>query len=404
MYNVLEEFGFELVVLNAQHMKAVPERKTEVKDSESICDLLRHGLLRASFIPSKEQRERRELVRYRKTMIRERADEVNRIQKVLEGANIKPAAVATDVLGVSGRQMLEAMIEGVQDPKLLASMAKGRLQAKQAALEAALAGIVGEHQRFLLWEQLSHLGELHARIERLSQESEKRTRPFEEAVQLLDTIPGVGQATAEAVVAEVGTDMGRFRSAAHLASWAALRPGNNESAGKRKSGRIRKGNPWLRETLVEAARSAARTKGTYLSAQYHRIAARRGAKQATVAVAHTILVMASCSKPATLPRAWIRLLRPAQQRSHRAPHDRAVAVPWLHGDPGGRIASHTTESSLVIFRVGFQITPRRPAGRGWPPSGSPRCGGRGRCAPGGRPTGRSPPAARRTSRRWSARR
>ncbi len=192
MYNVLEEFGFELVVLNAQHMKAVPERKTEVKDSESICDLLRHGLLRASFIPSKEQRERRELVRYRKTMIRERADEVNRIQKVLEGANIKPAAVATDVLGVSGRQMLEAMIEGVQDLKLLAAMAKGRLQAKQAALEAALAGIVGEHQRFLLWEQLSHLGELHARIERLSQESEKRTRPFEEAVQLQDRIPGGG--------------------------------------------------------------------------------------------------------------------------------------------------------------------------------------------------------------------
>lgn len=177
-------------------MKAVPGRKTDVKDSEWLCDLLRHGLLRASFIPSKEQRERRELIRYRKTLIRERANEVNRIQKVLEGANIKLAAVATAVLGVSGRQMLEAMIEGVQDPKVLAAMAKGRLQSKQSALEAALVGIMGEHQRFLLREQLGHIDELDARIERLSQEVAKRNRPFEEAVQLLDTIPGVGQVTA----------------------------------------------------------------------------------------------------------------------------------------------------------------------------------------------------------------
>ena len=292
VYNILEEYDFELLVVNSQHMKAVPGRKTDVRDSEWICDLLRHGLLRASFIPSKEQREQRELIRYRKSLIRERASEVNRIQKVLEGANIKLASVATDVLGVSGRQMLEAMIEGVQDPKVLAAMAKGKLQSKQAALEAALAGLLGEHQRFVLREQISHIDELDARIERLSQEVKKRMRPIKAAAELLDTIPGVGQAAAEAIIAEIGPSMNRFPNAAHLASWAGLCPGNNESAGKRKSGKTRKGNPWLRETLVEAARAAARTKGTYLNAQYHRIAARRGTKRAAVAVAHTILVSA----------------------------------------------------------------------------------------------------------------
>jgi transposase len=292
VYNVLEdeEFGFELVVTNAHHVKAVPGRKTDVKDSEWLCDLLRHGLLQNSFIPDRQQRELRELVRYRKKLIRERASEVNRIQKVLEGANIKLASVATDVMGVSGRQMLEAMVLGEHNPKALAAMARGRLRDKRADLERALTGTLGPHQRFILREQLGHIDDLDARIERLSKEIEERMRPFKQALELLDTIPGVGRLTAEMIVAEIGVDMSRFPSADHLASWAGLCPGNNESAGKRKSGKTRKGDAWLREALVDAAHAAARTRGTYLNAQYHRLAGRRGKKRAAVAAAHSILV------------------------------------------------------------------------------------------------------------------
>lgn len=295
VYNVLEEHPFELLVVNAQHFKAVPGRKTDVKDAEWLCDLLRHGLVRGSFIPAREQRERRELVRYRKSLIRERASELNRIQKVLEGANIKLASVATNILGVAGRQMLAAMSGGETDPAVLADLARGKLKAKHDTLEQALAGTLGDHQRFLLREQRGHIDDLEARIARVSQELEERLRPFaadQQAVALLDTIPGIGPATAEALVAEIGADVARFPTAAHLASWAGLCPGNRESAGKRQSGRTRKGNPWLRELLVEAAQAAARTKGTYLSAQYHRLAARRGRKRALVAVAHSLLVIA----------------------------------------------------------------------------------------------------------------
>jgi transposase len=293
VWNVLEAAGdgFELLLVNARHVKAVPGRKTDVKDSEWLCDLLRHGLLKASFVPDKAQRERRELVRYRKTLIRERASEINRIQKVLEGANVKLASVATDVLGVSGRRMLEAMVAGVADPEALADLAKGKLRRKRPALEEALDGPVGPHQRFLLREQLAHLDELDARIARLSDELDARLRPFAAAVAALQTIPGVGRATAEAILCELGADLGRFPSAAHLASWAGLCPGQHESAGKRASGRTRKGNPWLRAALVEAAWAAARTKATYLRAQYHRLAARRGKTRALVAVAHTLLVI-----------------------------------------------------------------------------------------------------------------
>lgn len=292
IYNVLEAGDFELLVVNAQHMKAVPGRKTDVKDAEWIADLLRHGLLRASYVPSREERELRELVRYRKSLIRERAAEVNRVQKVLEGANIKLASVASDVLGKSGRAMLEALSAGATDPKALAALALGKLQDKQAELERALRGVVGEHQRMVLATQLRHISYLDEEIERLGEEVARRQHPFVEALERLRTIPGVGQRTAEVLVAEVGTDMSRFPTAGHLASWAGLCPGQNESAGKRKSGRTRKGNASLRETLTESARAAGRTRGTYLSAQYHRIAARRGAKRAAVAVAHTILVIA----------------------------------------------------------------------------------------------------------------
>lgn len=291
VYNLLEAAGFNVIVVNAHDMKAVPGRKTDVKDAEWIADLLRHGLLKASFIPDRPQRELRELVRYRKSLIEERAREVNRVQKVLEGANIKLASVATDVLGVSGRAMLEAMIAGKADPKDLAAMAKGRLQKKKDELERALQGQVGVHQRMLLATQLRHVDFLDEEIAKLSEEIATRMDPFAEALQLADTIPGVGRRAAEQILAETGTDMSRFPTAGHFASWAGVCPGSNESAGKRKSGRTRKGNPALRHALIEAARAAARSKNTFLSAQYHRIAARRGANRAAVALAHTILVI-----------------------------------------------------------------------------------------------------------------
>lgn len=292
IYNLLELAEIETLVVNARHIKAVPGRKTDVKDAEWIADLLRHGLLKGSYIPNREQRELRELVRYRRSLINERSREVNRLQKVLEGANIKLASVASDVLGVSGRSMLEALVHGHNDPKLLAELAKGRLKNKRQDLERALRGLVGPHQRMIIAAQLEHIDFLNQQIAQLDEEIEKRMRPFEEDLELLDTIPGVGRRAAEEILAEIGTDMDRFPSAAHLASWAGMSPGNNESAGKRKSGRTRKGNNALRGTLVDAAHAAARTKDTYLSAQHQRIAARRGANRAAVAVGHSILVIA----------------------------------------------------------------------------------------------------------------
>jgi transposase len=214
---------------------------------------------------------------------------VNRLQKVLEGANIKLASVATDILGKSGRAMLEALVGGSTDVAALAQLARGRMRDKLPQLEQALAGQFGPHQRFLIAQQLAHIDFLDASLERVSAEIGDRLRPVEPAMERIQTIPGVGRRTAEILVAEIGTDLTRFPSAAHLASWAGLCPGNDESAGKRRSGRTRKGSPWLRTALVEAARAAARTKGAYLAAQYRRLAARRGAKRAAVAVAHSLL-------------------------------------------------------------------------------------------------------------------
>jgi transposase len=291
IYNLLEG-SFELLVINAQHIKAVPGRKTDVRDAEWIADLLRHGLLRASFIPDQPQRELRELTRYRTALTRERANEVNRVQKTLEGANIKLAAVATDILGKSGRDILAALVGGTSDGTTLAHLARGRLREKIPQLEQALHGHFSAHHRFLIAEQLAHIDALEASIERVSDEIAERVRPCERALQQLQTIPGVGRRTAEILVAEIGVDLTRFKSARHLASWAGRCPGNDESGGKRRSGRTRKGSPWLRTALVEAARAAARSKKeTYLAAQYRRLAARRGAKRAAVAVAHSILAM-----------------------------------------------------------------------------------------------------------------
>ncbi|HKC76598.1 MAG TPA: IS110 family transposase [Chloroflexota bacterium] len=237
------------------------------RDAEWIADLLQHGLLRPSYIPPRPQQELRELTRYRTTLLRERAAEVNRIQKVLEGANIKLASVASDVLGMAGRAMLEAIVAGTTDPAVLANLARGRLHDKRPALEQALSGRVHPHQRFLLAEQLCHIDALDESIARVSAEIAERVRPFEAEIALLDTIPGVGRQGAEALLAAIGPDMSRFPSAHHLVSWAGICPGNHQSAGKRKSGKTRKSSPWLRSLLVEAAWGASHTKETYLAAQ-----------------------------------------------------------------------------------------------------------------------------------------
>ena len=264
VYNLLEE-EFTVMVVNARHMKAVPGRKTDVKDAEWIADLLRHGLLQASFIPDRPQRELRELTRYRRSLVEERSREANRIQKVLEGANFKLASVATDVLGVSGRAMLKAMAGGEEDPKVLANLARGRLREKLPELEAALQGLVRSHQRFMLAIQLGHLSYLDGQIDTLDLEVARRVNPFEETLAAVDTIPGIGRRTAEVIVAEMGADMEQFPSAGHLSSWAGVCPGNNRSADKRKRSPTKKGNNWLKTALVEAAKSAGRTK-TYLGA------------------------------------------------------------------------------------------------------------------------------------------
>lgn len=291
IYNLLELEELKPLVVNAQHIKAVPGRKTDVKDAEWIAKLLRHGLVQGSYIPNRDQRELREIIRYRRSIIEERTREVNRLQKVLEGGNIKLSSVASNVLGVSGRNMLEAMIQGESDPSILADFAQKKLKAKKEQLKLALEGSLGPHQLLRLEKQLSHIDQLNELITELDEEVERRMSPFAEDLKLLDTIPGVGKRTAEQILAEIGTDMTRFPSAGHLCSWAGMTPGHDESAGKKRSARTRKGNKKLRSALVESARAAGRKKNTYLSAQYHRIAGRRGKNRAAVAVGHSILAI-----------------------------------------------------------------------------------------------------------------
>ena len=291
IYNLMEGL-FELLLVNAQHIKAVPGRQTDVKDADWIAELLRHGLLRGSFVPSRPQRQWRELTRHRTTLVQERARTINRMQNVLEDANIKLASVVTDIRGVSARSMLEALIAGERDVSVMAELARGRMRSKRAELEEALRGHFLPHHRFLLTEHLSHIDYLDEAIDRVSQAIEEHLADEQEAIALLDTIPGVSQRTAEILIAEIGTDMSRFPSAKHLASWAGMCPGHHESAGKRLSGKTRKGSRWLRQVLVEIAHVAAKTKETYLAAQYRRIAARRGKKRALVALGHTVLGIA----------------------------------------------------------------------------------------------------------------
>jgi transposase len=317
VFNLLEG-NLEVWLVNAQHVKQVPGRKTDVKDAEWLAELLSYGLLKPSFIPEKPQRDLRDLTRYRVTLVQERARVINRVQKLLENANIKLASVATDVFGVSGRLMLAALVEGKQNEAEMAALAKGRLRNKLPELEKALTGIVREHHRFLLAQQLAHIDFLDEQIDEIGQEiahrAETMSRPphppnstpessadksatadetrlnWTQAIQLLDTIPGIDQRAAEGILAEIGLEMNRFTTANHLTAWAGLAPGNNQSGGKRYSGRTRKGNQALRTLMVQVAHAASRKKGSYLSALYGRLAARRGKKRAIIAVARSILV------------------------------------------------------------------------------------------------------------------
>jgi transposase len=294
VFNLLEKVCPHLLLVNAQHIKHVPGRKTDMKDAEWIATLLQCGLLQGSFIPPPEIRELRELTRYRSTIVRQRADECNRIQKLLEVGNVKLASVATDVLGISGRAMLQALASGNDDPAALADMARGRLRRKIPELTQALRGALSDSQRWLLGEQLRRVADLDETIERLDAKIAELTRPFEQVLLILDQIPGVNRRIAQIIVAEVGVDMKRFPSAGHLASWAGMCPGQNESGGKRRSGKTRKGCSWLRAALIEAgwATSHCTKQPTYLKTQYDRICRRRGKKRACVAVGHSILRIA----------------------------------------------------------------------------------------------------------------
>lgn len=288
VYYILEG-RFELVLANAQQLKRVPGRKTDTQDCAWIAKLMQHGLISSSFVPPEPQRDLRELCRQRVQLMRQKAAVSNRIQKILEDANLKLGSVASDVLGKSGRAMLRALIAGETDPVKLAELALGRLRKKMSQLRAALTGRVTEHHRFMLKLFLDEVEVVENFVSQLEQRIDKVLGPFAEAVQRWMTIPGVNQRTAQAIAAEIGTDMSRFPTEGHLATWAGICPGNDESAGKRRSGKTPKGNTWLKGALVQAAWAASHTKGTYLSTFYRRLAARRGRKRALVALAHTML-------------------------------------------------------------------------------------------------------------------
>lgn len=321
VYNLLEG-DFEVLLVNAQHVKKVPGRKTDATDAEWLAELMLHGLLKASFIPAKPQRVLRELTRYRSTLVRERARVVNRVEKLLESTNIKLSSVVTDIMGVSARAMLQELARGSSNPQALAELAKGRLRLKMKELQGALVGVVEPHHRFILAQQLGHIDFLDEQIEAMSaeigQQLERMSQPpnadgsaspdepsqldssppdqsplsWTEAIILLDTMPGVDERVAEVMLAEMGLDMSQFPTAKDLVSWAGLAPGNHQSGGKRYTSHTTKGNNPLRSIMTQAAWAASRTKDTYLKARYHRLAARRGKKRAIVAIAHSMLVSA----------------------------------------------------------------------------------------------------------------
>jgi transposase len=288
VWAVLED-RFECVLVNARHVKQVPGRKTDVRDAEWLCQLLEAGLLKPSLVPPKPVRTLRNLTSYRKSQIRDRQREMNRLHKVMQDTGIKLDTVATDMMGKSGRAMLDALVSGTTDPVVLADLARGQLRKKLPALRAALEGRFDSEHVLVVGRILAHIDYLDEAIDELSGAIEEQLGPFAPAVELLCTIPGVGRRAAEVIIAETGGDMTAFPTAKHLASWAGMCPGNDESAGKRRSGKTRKGSKWLSQTLVECAKSANRSKNTYLAAQYARLRARRGPNKATIAVCHSIL-------------------------------------------------------------------------------------------------------------------
>jgi transposase len=292
VWHILSDGNFSLVLANAAHVKNVPGRKTDVNDATWLADLMAHGLIRASFVPEEPTQQMRDLLRTRKQFVRERSSHTQRIQKTLEDANIKLDSVISNVAGVSGRRMIEALIAGQTDPEALAALADGRIRATAAELEAALRGRVTAHHRFMLRLHLDHLDAVDAAIFRIDKEVEGNLEPFRVACEMLTTMPGVGALAAEVIVSEIGIDMSRFKTEGHLISWAGLCPRNDESAGKRRSNRMKKGAPWLKTTLIQCAWAATRVKGSYLQAQYLRIRARRGAKKAVGAVAASMLTAA----------------------------------------------------------------------------------------------------------------
>jgi transposase len=291
IWNLLEGH-FELLLVNAQHIKTVPGRKTDAKDCEWIAELLQHGLLRGSFVPPEPIRELRDLNRNRTILVQQRATVSNRIEKVLEDANIKLASVASHVLGQSGRTMLQAMVHGILDPAKLAEMAKAKLRNKIPELRLAFEGRFEERHRFQMQELLDQMHFLDDKVAEFAQQIEQRSQPWDEQIQRLMTIPGVDRITASSLIAEIGSDMDQFPTAQHLASWAGICPGNKESAGKHYSGKTRKGSRWLRRVLCQAAWAASHTRNTYLAAQFRRIAAKRGKQRGIVAIGHSILIAA----------------------------------------------------------------------------------------------------------------
>jgi transposase len=289
VWHILSDEDFELVLANAAHVKNVPGRKSDVKDADWISDLLAHGLIRPSFVPDGPTQEMRTLLRTRKQVVREKSSHLLRIQKTLEDANIKLDSVITDIMGVSGRKMIEALIAGEKDPAKLARLADPRVKASQENLREALRGRVTKSHRFLLRLHLGQIDAIDAAIAEIDREVEASIAPFRTAVEQVSTVPGVKSLAAQTILSEIGLDMSRFPSSGHLISWACICPRSDESAGKRRSTRIRKGSPWLKTTLVQCAWAATRTKGSYLQAQFYRIRARRGPKKAILAVAASIL-------------------------------------------------------------------------------------------------------------------
>lgn len=290
IYNILELFGLDVIVVNAHHMRNVPGRKTDAKDAEWIADLLQHGLLKPSYIPSKEQREIRDVVRYRKSLIEERSREINRLEKTLEGANIKLSSYVSDLTGVSSRKLLNQAIEGEVTPENIGDLIHVSMKDKMQVLLKAMDGVLTPIQKKLVQAILDHIDDMSRRINDLDDIINNEVKGYEDAIKKIDELPGIGKRSAEVIIAEIGNDMSRFPTAAHLASWSGLCPGNNESAGKRKSGKTNKGNHYLKSILIQCAKSAKTNKGSFFHAQYQRLVVRRGANRAAVAVAHSMLI------------------------------------------------------------------------------------------------------------------